>query len=72
MHKQSRVKNQFEESDPIIDEKWANWVPDSKIGNGWDNPEPECKYDSRGTIFYYIINDYDRSDGIPFDFELNL
>jgi hypothetical protein len=62
LHKQSRVENQFEESDAIIDEKWMNWVPACKLGNGWETVT-EHRTD---TIFY--INDY---DGIPFDYEID-
>jgi len=62
MHKQSRVENQFEESEPIIDEKWANWVPKEKLGSGWI-------YNETAEDFYYIS--CDRSDGIPFDYEID-
>jgi hypothetical protein len=35
IQKQSREKNQFKESESIIDTAWAHWTSSGKLGAGW-------------------------------------
>jgi hypothetical protein len=74
IHKQSRVENQFVESEPMIDEKWANWNAPCNLGRGWiDEPIKRIRNNNVWAKLYNIALIY--KDGIfvetvPFNYEV--
>ncbi len=76
LHKQSRVDNQFEESEPMIDGKWANWIAQGKLGDGWGtNTIKRVRDDKVWAKIYNIAFVYKNGvfiKTVPFNYDLEI